>query len=311
MRLISFLLFLTLSLKSAPLPADLAEELYLANINAAIVFTSQDGLSSGVYRFTKIDVEMRMYNLPLCYQFDPFSETMNLFLITDLAYSNTRNDSDVQDVPNDGILNLDNRLQTYVGGIGGGVRYKMSSHSDLSLGAELLYSRVGVSVRAKDGLNESDVINFFQEDFSENFSYKLLLQYDYYRLYRGNEVYFKANYKFYKTFAEFGLESLVDSVVSLDTQTQVASLSVGTETDTLYSYKGMSLIMEPYLKANFIAGDLAKVTEVKSYATFGTAFYWNTPKKSAYIYRYFIEPSVSRGEGLEGLNLSLGFSLDF
>jgi hypothetical protein len=73
----------------------------------------------------------------------------------------------------------------------------------------------------------------------------------------------------------------------------------------------MSLTLEPYLKANYVGGDLANVIQVTNYGTVGLSAYWNTPEKSAHIRRYFIEPSWSRGDGLEGYNLSFGFSLDF
>jgi len=317
MRHILYSLLIALSLRGAPLPQDLAEDVYLATVNAAIVFTSQDGLSSGVYHFTKVSVDMRLYNLPLTYQFDPISENSNLFMVIDLAYSDTRNSADVQsaDPTTDFVLHVDNRLQAYIGGIGGGLRYRLNSHSDLSFGAELLYSRVGVSVITSDGLDGSDIENFFKEDFSENFTYKLFAQYDYHRQFRGYESYLKINYKLYKTLAKLNLVDLVGDVVgdvlSLNSQTYVASLIVGMETDPLYSHNGMYLTMEPYIKANYVGGDLAKVTKMDSYGTVGTAFYWNTPEKRAYIYRYFIEPSVARGNGLEGYNLSFGFSLDF
>jgi hypothetical protein len=320
MRALLLTVVLFVTLHSAPLPATLAKEVYLANINASIVFTSQDGLSSGIYYFNKIDVVMRMYNLPLTYQFDPLNEYSNLFLLFDLAYSDTRNNSVVQNIdpstqPDTPILQVDNRLQTYVGGIGAGVRYRLGKHSDFSLGGEILYSRVGVSVRSSDGLNSSDIENFFKDDFNENYSYKLFAQYDYQRLYRGYQTYFKLNYKLYKTLSKLNLVDIVNDVigdvVSLNSQSYVASLSTGVETAPLICYHGMNLTLEPFLKANYIWGDLAKVTQVTNYGTVGLSAYWNTPEKSAYISRYFIEPSWSRGDGLTGYNLSFGFSLDF
>jgi hypothetical protein len=303
-------------LQSAPLPDTLAKDVYLATVNAAIVFTSQDGLSSGIYHFTKVNVDMRMYNLPLTYQFDPLSENTNLFMVFDLAYSDTRNSAEIQNIdpatlPSDPILHVDNRLQTYIGGIGGGLRYRLSEHSDFSLGGEILYSRVGIAVRAGDSLNGSDIKNFFKDDFSENFTYKLFAQYDYHRLYKGYKTYFTLNYKLYKTLSALNLVNLVGDVVSLNSQTYVTSLHLGMETAPLYRYGNMNLTLEPFLKANYIGGDLAAVTKMRTYGTAGFAMYWNTPQKRAYIYRYFIEPSLSRGEGLEGYNMSLGFSLDF
>ena len=94
-------------------------------------------------------------------------------------------------------------------------------------------------------------------------------------------------------------------------QTSVASLMVGFETNSLYNYHQMSLTLEPFVKGNYIWGDLANVAQLSGYGTVGMSAYWNTPKSDVYVYRYFIEPSISKGDGLEGLNLSVGFSLDF
>ncbi len=313
MRIIFLIFLFVSSLKATTLDEQLTQDAYLATVNAAIVFTSQDGLSSGVYRFTKIDTQMRMYNLPLTYHFDPLTERTNLFMVLDFAYSDTRSDKNVVDA-NGTLLNVDNQLQTYVAGIGGGLRYRATEHSDLLIAGELFYSRVGLSVRAEDGLNPSDVKNFFSDDFNRNFSYKLMAEYAYHRDYKGYELYTKLNYKLYKTLSKLDfsvIDQIVSDLSSLSSQTTVSSLIVGFETEQLYRHNDMSLTLEPYLKGNYIWGDLASIAQVSSYATLGLSVYWNTPKKSAYIYRYFIEPSVSRGNGLEGLNLSLGFSLDF
>ncbi|MDA3946513.1 MAG: hypothetical protein PF439_07520 [Helicobacteraceae bacterium] len=311
---ILFLLFLFLSsLTAETLKEQLAQDAYLATVNAAMVLTSQDGLSSGVYRFTKIDTVMRMYNLHLLNHFDPLTENTNLFMALDIAYSDTRSDAAV-DV-NGTLLQLDNRLQTYVGGIGGGLRYRATEHSNLLFGGEILYSRVGITVRDKDGLSSSDVENFFSDGFNDNYSYKIFAAYRYRRKYRGYDIYTQLNYKLYKTLSELNftdiVEGVVGDVVSLHSQTSVASLTLGFETDTIYCYHDMHLTLEPYAKGNYIWGDLATVTQVNSYATVGLGIYWNTPEKSGYVYRYFIEPSVSRGNGLEGLNLSLGANFDF
>ena len=313
MRIILLLFLFFSSAKATTLDEQLAQDAYLATVNAAMVFTSQDGLSSGIYRFTKIDKEMRMYNLPLNYHCDPLTEKTNLFILFDLGYSVTSGDQSVED-SNGSLLHLDNQLQTYVVGIGGGLRYLATEHSDLLIAGELLYSRVGLTVRAEDGLNPSDVTNFFSDDFNQNFSYKLMAEYAYHRNYRGYDIYTRLNYKLYKTLSKLDLsviDDIISDITSLSSQTSVSSLIIGFETDPLYRYNDMRLTLEPSLKGNYIWGDLAKVAQISSYATAGLGVYWNTPEKSAYIYRYFIEPSISRGNGLEGLNLSIGFSLDF
>jgi len=320
MRIWITLFLLFTSLKAATLDEQLAQDVYLATVNAAIVFTSQDGLSSGVYEFTNIDTKMRMYNLPLTHHFKPLSEKSNLFMVFDFAYSDVRSDDVVFNANptadnNSTFLNLDNRLQTYVGGIGGGIRYRYTKHSDLLFGGELLYSRVGISIRERDGIDGSDVSNLFSNDFNDNFSYKLFAEYSYHRVVYGYKIYTRANYKLYKTLSTFKVSEILGDIVkdiaSLSSQTSVASIIMGFESDPLYQYEDKSFTIEPFVKGNYIWGDLATVAKISGYATAGMSFYWNTPQKSAYIYRYFVEPSASYGYGLRGLNLSLGFSLDF
>jgi len=307
------LFFFVLTLKADDVLDSLARDAYLASINSVIVFTSQDGLSSGVYRFTNIDTEMRMYNLPLQFHFDPLTEKSNLFLILDMGYSDSYSD---REIPIAGeILHKDNRMQTYVGGIGLGVRYKATEHSSIQFGGELLYSRAGVTARVGDGLSEDDIKNFFSDDFNDNYSYKLLAEYIYHRTIHKHKVYARVNYKLYQTLSELRVgdlvEGIVDDIFSLSSQTSVASVTFSYETSPLFAYKEMDFTLEPFIKGNYIWGDLAKVAQINGYGTLGLSAYWNTPEKKAYISRYFIEPSVSKGYGIEGLNLSLGFSLDF
>lgn len=313
MRNIFLLFILTLTLRADEVLDALAKETYLASINSVIVFTSQDGLSSGIYRFTNTDTEMRMYNLPLQFHFDPLSENSNLFLILDIGYSDTYADRELPS--SSGILYKDNRMQTYVGGIGIGIRYKATNFSSIQFGGEFLYSRVGVTSRVEDGINEDDIKNFFSSDFNDNYSYKLLAEYIYHRTINRHKVYAKVNYKLYQTLSEIRVGDIVEGIVgdifSLRSQTSVASLMFSYETSPLYVYKEMSFTLEPFVKGNYIWGDLATVAEINAYGTVGLSAYWNTPEKSAYISRYFIEPSISKGYGIEGINLAIGFSLDF
>jgi len=311
--LINLLLFTTVKAESTL--DGLPLEQYLAAANAVIVFTSQDGLSSGVYNFTNTDTQMRMYNLPLQFHFDPISEHSNLFVITDMGYSDTRNSSESLIDTNGTILTGTNQLQSYILGAGLGVRTYLTEHSAVLFGGEFIYSRLGVSERVGDGLGEDDVTGFFGDDIKHNYSYKLFAEYVYKREVHEHKVVLKTNYKLYKTLNEFTVKEVVDGVVtdvlSLQSQTSVASLMLSYETSPLARYHDMSFTLEPFVKGNYVWGDLADVAQISGYGTLGLSAYWNTPAKTAYIYRYFIEPSISKGDGLEGLNLSIGFSLDF
>jgi len=315
MRIFLIIFLAIVSLKAIEDLDNLEAGRYLSLSNAVIVFTSQDGLSSGVYRFTNVDTEMTMYNLPFQYQFDPLTENSNLFMILDLGYSNTRSDRDV-DVDNNSttpVLNIENQLQSYVVGLGIGIRYKATEHSELQFGGELLYARLGLFERKGGGLDDS-INNFFGQT-RDTYSYKLLAEYIYHRKIHEHKVYTRFNYKLYKSFSDIKVGEIIDGIVddlkSLRSQTSVASVTLSYETNPLYSYHDMSFTMEPYLKGNYIWGDMAEVAKINGYGTAGLSFYWNTPQKSANIYRYFIEPSISKGYGIEGLNLGVGFSLDF
>ena len=311
MRIIIVILLLFTSLKAIEDLNSLEAGQYLALSNAVIVFTSQDGLSSGVYRFTNIDTEMLMYNLPLQYHFEPLTDKTNVFMIIDMGYSNTHSDRDIN--VSDKVLNTSNQLQSYVFGVGIGLRYKATEHSELQVGGEFLYSRLGLFEREGGGLDGS-VSNFFDE-MRDTYSYKILAEYIYHREINKHKVYTRFNYKLYKSFNEIKIGEIVGDVVgdvlSLRSQTSVASVTFSYETNPLYRYQEMSLTLEPYIKGNYIWGDMAEVAQINGYGTAGLSFYWNTPEKSAYIYRYFIEPSISKGYGIEGLNLGIGFSLDF
>lgn len=66
---------------------DIAEKAHLANINALLIFTSQEGLSSGHYRFTNVEVEMDIYHLPFTYHFPSEDGRMNYFVVGNVGYS--------------------------------------------------------------------------------------------------------------------------------------------------------------------------------------------------------------------------------
>ena len=311
---IFIILILVLSLSHAiSIKDQLAQDAYLATVNAAIVFTSQDGLSSGVYNFTNLDTKMTMYNLPLTFHFDPVTERTNFFMMADMGYSDTRHEGEVDD--NSTLLHYYNRMQTYVVGLGGGVCYKISEHSEVLFGGEFLYSRIGIASREERLIDDSTIVNFFDGEFNENISYKLIAEYIYKRTIHKHEIYTKFNYKLYQTLSEFIISDVVADIIgdigSLQSQTSVASIMIGYETAPLYTYHKMNFTLEPYLKGNYIWGDLANVAKIDGYGTLGVSAYWNTPETDFYVYRYFIEPSFSKGYGLKGANLSLGFSLDF
>ena len=309
MRIILFAFFISSSILAASTLEQKLGDSYLASVNAAVVLTTDNGLSTGIYRFSEVDTEMRTYNLPLSYHFEPLIKDMNFFLLFDLGYSDTR--AVGEHTGKTRTLTLENRFQTYLIGLGGGLQYRLTEHSDLRVGGELLYSRVGLTVRHTDSLDGSVVENYYSNGLNDNYTYSFFTEYDYRRMFKGHEIYTTLSYQTYKTYSKINMQQLSDDTILLNSQTSVISLLVGFETDSLYNYKTMHLSLEPFVKASHVRGDLADIAKISNYATAGFDIYWNTPEKDLYVYRYYIGPSISKGSGFEGVNLGMGFSLGF
>ena len=285
-----------------------AEKVYIANINTMLIFTSEAGLSSGKYRFTKANFKMETYNLPFIYHFKPFYEKMNWFMNGGIGYSITKLDTKttVNNFGNDITLDHDNKLQTYALGIGGGLRYKSDIGIDYLLGLGIIYSRVGTSITPDDDVSDA-IGDFFDKEYNNNYSYRLLLEAQYNGEYKDYKPYIKASYKWYQTESSFSITALS----GFSSQSDIMSLETGFETPELFSYQGNNLTLEPYIKLNYLHGDVTSVVKFERFLNTGILAYWNTPNNPSWIERFYVEASTIKAEGLEGYNLGLGFSFDY
>ncbi|OQX57555.1 MAG: hypothetical protein B5M52_07170 [Helicobacteraceae bacterium 4484_230] len=306
MRFFIFL-FALFSFVNAESIGDAAKKAYLANINAIMIFTSHDGLNSGLYRFTDADAEMRILHLPLIYHFEPFEEHWNLFFLGGVGYSETKITSQVQSPlqQNNIELTMENMLRTYTIGAGFGVRYRTEFDLDVLFGAEVIYSRVNITLRDTDD-EVGDLIGSFL-DGNDNFSYKYMFQLFYQKEFRGFKPYAKLDFAWYKTNTDFNILDLA----SLSTQSSVTSVNIGAESPKLYAYDGMYMTMEGYINGNYLGGDITGVAKLSSYGELGAVAYWYTENKPFGIRRYFFELNKINGKGLDGYNMGIGFSVDF
>jgi hypothetical protein len=291
----------------AQTPEELAaQKAYRANINALLIFTSESGLSTGLYRFSRPGVRMQINSLPFVYHLEPYEKNLNLFISGGLAYSVTRLDTEVESSQLSQKLTLDNKLQTYTAGLGTGLRYKSAWGVDFLGGAELLYSRVSTSISSKDRIDQ-DVKELFGSEYNDNITYKLLLSAEYEKEIQGFRPYAKLGLRVYETKVGFDVGSLSSFV----TQSDVTSLSLGAETPPLLKYNHNFLSLEGYIKANYLHGDITEVVGFHSFINLGAFAYWNTPKSPSWAKRFYLEVSTIRAEGLEGYNIGTGFSLAY
>ncbi len=305
------LLLLSLSLShSADTPEDIATRAYQANINALMVFTSQEGLSSGHYRFTNVGAEMNVAHLPFIYHLAPYDEKMNFFIVGNVGYSKTSLYESIEvdtDRSESERLEYDNQLQTYTGGLGFGLRYKTDYGIDILAGIEFIYSRTGITLREPDDDIGDAIVGFFNGKFNDNLTYKLLTQFEYHTEYEGSHPYARLSYKLYETKAGFNF----DELASFSTQASVTSLGAGVESPRLYSYDDMYLTLEGYLYGHYLGGDIVDVVGFEAYSTVGAVAYWYTQNSPTWAERFFLEVSTVKSGGLEGYNLGIGFTVDF
>ena len=309
MKVLFCLLAITLYLHAQSDEENIAKKAYQANINALMVFTSQEGLNSGHYRFTNVGATMDIYHLPFTYHLTSNYENINFFLMGNVGYSRTMLDNAFLPTPHEAqeILTYENHLRTYTGGLGMGVRYHNDYGINILTGIELIYSRTGIKVRDPDDDLGDAIKDFFDENYNDNLTYKILAQLEYRKKYKGFEPYALLSYKLYETKADFSF----DDLTSFTTQTSVLSFGLGVETPQLYTLNQMYLTLEGYLYTHYFGGDIIDVVQFDTYNSFGAVAYWYTPKKFSWAKRFFLEVSTVNSSGLEGYNIGIGFTVDF
>ncbi|MEA1984015.1 MAG: hypothetical protein U9N39_10760 [Campylobacterota bacterium] len=289
----------------AKTPAEIAEEAHIASINTLLIFTSQEGLSSGLYHFRDVGVDMEVYHLPFTYHFE--SDTnINFFMVGNVGYSRVFISQDVVIPPNT-RLDYNNHLRTYTGGLGGGARYKLSQELSVSGGVELLYSKSGASVKKPDG-DMGDVIeDFFNQNYNDNLSYEIFANIEYKPMLGEYKPYAALVYKSYETKSTFSF----DELNSFRSDSTIWTLSLGVETPALMRFERNYATLEGYYHANYLSGSVEEVVKFDVYSTLGALAYLYTPDGPWWASRFFLEVSSVQSQGLEGYNVGVGFSLDY
>lgn len=284
---------------------DAAKEAHMANINALLIFTSQDGLNSGLFRFTKVDADMRIFNFPFLHHFKS-QKRWNYFVVGNVGYSRVTTTKDFISVS--GLeLASDTQLQTYTGGIGGGVRYEIFERASVMGGLELIYSRSGVSLKQQESSVSDPVEDFFGQKFNDNISYKLFFEASYEPDIEYFKPYVKFGYKFFDTKSDMGIKDLT----GFTTQSSLFSIRFGGTSDPLFAAEYGFFTLGAYLNANYLAGDVVKSVDFEAYSKVGTILHLYHNYSPSWIERYFLEVSTINTNGLEGYNVGLGFSLNF
>jgi hypothetical protein len=284
------------------------EKVNAATINTLLIFTSQEGLNSGLYHFTNtaVDVDMKVYHLPFTYHFKS-DNNVNYFIVGNVGYSQTYLVGDVQEVPDSSALDYNSHIQTFTAGLGGGARYKITNEFSISGGLEFIYSRAGLSVSLPKSEIGHNIEDFFNNNYSSNLSYKVFGLLEYRTLIKEFKPYVTLGYKLFETKSTVTF----DELVKFDSQSNVTTLNLGVESPKLYSSGNNNITLEGYINTNYLGGTVKEVVNFSWYQSFGLVGYYNTPLKPDWASRFFVEVNTIRSGGLEGYNLGVGFTLDF
>ena len=309
-KFLCFLLILSSFLKAETYQtADDINKINIATINTLLIFTSQEGLNSGIYHFTNtpLDTDMQIYHLPFTYNFTS-NTNINYFIVGNLGYSKVTLAGEVQNDSSSSILKYFNQILTYTFGIGGGLRYSFSDNAFISFGSELIYSRAGVSVRNPDG-NLGDIVeDFFNDNYSNNLTYKFFTLAEYRPVVNEFKPYISASYKLYETKSSFAL----DELVKFDSESSVATVAIGVETPKLFTYnEHNNVTLETYIHGHYLSGVVEDIVKFKTYGSIGGVAYYNTEKNPWWASRFFLELNSVFSDGLSGYNVGVGFTLDF
>ena len=266
---------------------DTINTINIATVNTLLIFTSQEGLNSGIYHFsnTPEDIDMEIYHLPFVYNFESNTD-INFFIVGNVGYSRVYLATYVmpyQDVP---ILDYLNHMQTYTAGIGGGVRYRIDKNLFISGGIEFIYSRAGISVIKPEGDIGDIIEDFFKENYSNNISYKFFTELDYRPIVYKFKPYATLGYKLYETKSSFSLNDLA----SFHSESSVTTLKLGVESPKLFEYNEKNnLTLEVYIHGHYLTGVVKDIVDINKYRSLGGVAYWNTSASPSWASRFFLE----------------------
>jgi len=306
MKLLLILLFLPM-LVVAQTAEEAVTKASLANINSLLIFTSEAGLNSGNYNFTKPGFTMKSYALPFRHHLKSNGKSTNWFVNGGGGYSVTRLKTEVDNPDSrsqDIKLTFDNKLQTYTGGIGGGIRYQDQLGIDWLASMGIIYSRVGTSIKPTDEIGEI-IKDFFDAEYNDNISYKAAISGEYEQYFSGFRVYTGANFKIYETKSDFSF----DALTRFSSQSNITSINLGVESPALVHHNNSYLALESYIKGNYLQGSIVDVVQFKNYYSVGAVAYWYTPNGAYWVKRLYTEVSTVLTNGLEGYNIGLSFDL--
>jgi len=309
-----------LLLSALVLNADVTDELKkaaLGNVNALVILTSQDMLTSGSYTFTS-GTKMRVYNFPMYYHFDPLFEHFNLFVNGSAGYSTLKKDVDVGYTPEDEM-----EYKTIALRLGGGVRYDSDFDVDVLCGFDFIYSYIQNSYDYNSVETNTNLKPLFDTVFanqnSNAYTYEVFFKVGYYPNWAEWQPYVEWGNNYFDTKTNLSAEELI----SFRSSSVGGTMKVGFETPQFLHLYKTGLSTEFYIGANAFAGDVRDTLGFDGYASIAAlvhlylynGFYGDLDEKlyslPSIVNRVDLMVESVEGDGISGYNIGVSAGFDF
>ncbi len=278
-----------------------AENLYLKESNRILLFTSEDILSSGSYKFGNNDSRLDTHSFPFTYNFKNNSDKYNFYINGSLGYSKYKE----KNIDFRGSLD-DNIIKTYAFKLGGGICLNLIKDTDIKFGSAYIYSRLNSSYDTSLRLdNSKDIDKTLNHIFNSNNhfnTYEFSSFIGYHPTFNKYKTYLNADIHYFHTNLNKSYATISDSTYT------ISKLKIGVVTPTIFSIYKLPLKVEFYASDIFTNGDIKEVLKSNNLYLLGTTFHLGTTTINKYISEVSFNINIVRGDNLDGVNFGFGLS---
>ncbi len=277
----------------------------LANVNALIILTSQDMLTSGSYSF-KGGSDLKIYNFPGYYHFSPFGNNFNMFVNGSIGYSKLEKDLAFDFGPDDKMEYTAIPMR-----FGGGMRYLSSYDISLIGGFNLIYTHIENSYDYNNDITRELLKPIFDQVFanqsSEAYTYEVFWRIGYYPNWNNWKPYTELTSNYFQSTAKVDLKS----ASSFKSSSASAVIKIGFETPRFLHLNKTDISTEFFVASSTFAGDVRDTLGFDEYGSAAMLIHLHLNETLPLLNRVDFMVENVKGGGLDGYNIGIGAGFKF
>jgi len=294
---------------------DSLKKVSLANVNALIILTTQDMLTTG--RYDLENASLRVINFPLYYHFEPLFSHFNLFVNGSAGLSELKGTS----IVNNTRVNDTYSYDTLALRLGGGVRYVSNSDINILVGFNAIYSRIDNTYNYNSKVSEDKYKPLFDRAFanqeSNAYTYESFWQVGYMPNWHNWKPYVVLTVTYFDTKQNLSIEELT----TFNSTSGGSRTKIGFETPQFFHFLETDLSTEFFVAGNAFVGDVRDTLGFDGYGSAAAMMHLYIKREfyGAVDEALYEVPSILNridflvervsGVGIEGYNV--GFSAGF